>query len=83
MSNRYKMQITRKQLRRIIREALIESKFSGYHPEEFYEEGTIKNLMLDKEVKALPSTHTRVKGKDVPVNKQIINWLKSMKMVKR
>ncbi len=32
---------------------------------------------LDKEIKALPSTHKRVKGKDVPVNKQIIDYLKS------
>ena len=79
------MKITRRQLRKVIQEefnSLLE-KYAGYHPEESYEEGTIKNLMLDKEVKALPSTHTRVKGKDVPVNKQIINWLKSMKMVKR
>ena len=79
------MKLASMQIRDLIKEELasLSEKYAGYHPDESYEEGTVKSLMLDKEVKALPSTHTRVKGKDVPVNKQIINWLKSMKMVKR
>ena len=78
------MKITHSKLREIIKEEIssLKEKYAGYHPEESYEEGTIKNLMLDKEIKALPGTHNRVKGKDVPVNKQIVAWLKSMKMVK-
>ena len=71
-------------LRDLVRYIIIEKKkkVKGSYPEESYEEGTIKNLMLDKEIKALPSTHNRINGKDVPVNKQISDWLKSMKMVK-
>ena len=45
--------------------------------------GTSQNLMLDKPIKALPSTHKRVKGKDVPVNKQISDYLKSMGMLEK
>ena len=45
--------------------------------------GTSQNLMLDKPIKALPSTHKRVKGKDVPVNKQISDYLKSLGMLEK
>tara|TARA_B100000131_G_C17945973_1_gene544382 strand:+ start:276 stop:740 length:465 start_codon:yes stop_codon:yes gene_type:complete len=48
-----------------------------------YVKGTVKNLMLDKPIKALPSTHNRVDGKDVPVNKQIADYLKSMEMLEK
>jgi len=50
----------------------------GTYYDETYQAGTIKNLHLDKPIKALPSTHKRVNGKDVPVNKQIIDYLKDM-----
>ena len=54
-------------------------KHSGSHPDETYEIGTEKNLYLDK-----PSTHGGwPEGEyDPPVNKQISNWLKSMKLLK-
>ena len=51
---------------------------AGSHPDESYQTATVKNLHLDKEVKALPSTHKRVNGKDVPVNKQIVDYLRAM-----
>ena len=64
-------------LRNVIRR-LIKEKKTKKKPASI-----IKDLHLDKEVKALPSTHTRVKGKDVPVNKQIVNYLKKMRMVSK
>ena len=57
---------------------LEENAFGGSYYDETYQKGTIKNLHLDKEVKALPSTHKRKGGKDIPVNKQIIDYLKDM-----
>jgi len=67
-------------LRHTIKTILAEKRkpVSGHHPDETYQTGTIKNLHLDKPIKALPSTHKRVNGKDVPVNKQIIDYLKDM-----
>ncbi len=56
-------------------------KAAGSYPDESYVPGTIENLHLDKEIKALPSTHNRVNGKDIPVNKQIIDYLKSMGLI--
>tara|TARA_Y100001970_G_C13590742_1_gene535431 strand:+ start:62 stop:340 length:279 start_codon:yes stop_codon:yes gene_type:complete len=53
-------------------------KVAGSHRDESYLTATVKNLHLDKEIKALPSTHKRVNGKDVPVNVQIVDYLKSM-----
>ena len=54
-------------------------KKAGSYPDETYETGTEKNLYLDK-----PSTHGGwPEGEyDPPVNKQISNWLKSMKLLK-
>ena len=60
-----------------------EKKYSGTQLGMEYVKGTVKNLMLDKPIMALPSTHNRVKGKDVPVNKQIADYLKSMKMLEK
>jgi hypothetical protein len=79
------MKITRRQLRQIIQEALLESKYAGYHPDESYEEGTIKNLMLDKETShgGWPEGPSKSFTSDEPVNKQIAKWLKSMKMIKK
>lgn len=66
-------------LRHVIQTILEEKKLvGGSYYDETYQTGTIKNLHLDKEIKALPSTHKRVNGKDVPVNKQIIDYLKDM-----
>jgi hypothetical protein len=72
--------VTETFLRHVIKTILSEKiqPVAGHHPEETYQIATIKNLHLDKEIKALPSTHKRVKGKDVPVNKQIIDYLKDM-----
>ncbi len=53
-------------------------KVAGSHQDESYQTATIKNLYLDREIKALPSTHKRVNGKDVPVNVQIVDYLRSM-----
>ncbi len=55
--------------------------FAGYHPEESYVQGTRKNLYLDREVKALPNLSIRKNGKEVPVNVQISDYLKSMKLI--
>tara|TARA_B100000519_G_C14079450_1_gene360772 strand:+ start:34 stop:495 length:462 start_codon:yes stop_codon:yes gene_type:complete len=60
-----------------------EKKYSGTQLGMEYVKGTVKNLMLDKPMMALPSTHKRVKGKDVPVNKQIADYLKSMEMLEK
>jgi len=81
------MKITRRQLRQIIKEELIilSEKYAGYHPDESYEEGTVKNLMLDKETShgGWPEGDSKSFTSDEPVNKQIADWLKSMKMVKK
>jgi len=60
-----------------------QKSYSGTEIESGYVKGTTKNLMLDRPIMALPSTHKRVKGKDVPVNKQISDYLKSMKMLEK
>lgn len=60
-----------------------QKSYSGTEIESGYVKGTPKNLMLDRPIMALPSTHKRVKGKDVPVNKQISDYLKSMKMLEK
>ena len=72
--------ITETFLRHVIKTILTEknNQVGGSYYDETYQTGTVKNLMLDKPIKALPSTHKRVNGKDVPVNKQIIDYLKSM-----
>lgn len=61
------------------------SPVAGYHPDESYEEATIKNLMLDKETShgGWPEGPSKSYTSDEPVNKQISDWLKSMKMVKK
>ena len=59
------------------------NKYAGTQLGMEYVKGTVKNLMLDKPIKALPSTHKRVNGKDVPVNKQIVDYLKSMGMLEK
>lgn len=72
--------ITETFIRHVVRTILTEknNQVGGSYYDETYQTGTVKNLMLDKPIKALPSTHKRVNGKDVPVNKQIIDYLKSM-----
>ena len=53
-------------------------RHSGSHPDEAYEVGTEKNLYLDQ-----PSTHGGwPEGEyDPPVNKQILSWMRKMKLV--
>ena len=72
--------ITETFLRHVIQIILTEKRdpTGGSYYDETYQTGTIKNLHLDKPIKALPSTHKRVNGKDVPVNKQIIDYLRDM-----
>lgn len=61
----------------------IKSKpISGSYPEESYSK-KISDLHLDKEIKALPSTSKRKKGKDVPVNVQIVDYLKDMMLLEK
>ena len=43
-----------------------------------YDRGTDSNLYLDREIKALPNLSIRKNGKEVPVNVQISDYLKSM-----
>jgi hypothetical protein len=67
-------------LRHVIQTILTEkiSPVGGSYYDETYDTATIANLHLNKPIKALPSTHKRVNGKDIPVNKQIIDYLKDM-----
>ena len=53
----------------------------GSQPEDSYTNSTIKNLYLDREIKALPNLSFQKNGKEIPVNVQITNWLKSMKLL--
>ncbi|MDB4337545.1 hypothetical protein OAA09_00845 [bacterium] len=53
----------------------------GSHPDESYEAGTVKNLHLDKEVKALSNLSFKTNGKETPVNVQIANYLKAMRLI--
>ena len=53
----------------------------GSHPDESYTAGNIKNLYLDREVKALSNLSFKKDGKEVPVNVQIANYLKAMRLI--
>lgn len=81
------MKITTTQLRSIIKEEItnLSEKYAGYHPDESYEEGTIKNLMLDKETShgGWPEGPSKSFTSKKSVNAQIADWLKDMKMVKK
>ena len=60
-----------------------DSKISGgSYPEESYNK-KISDLHLDKEVKALPNASKRKNGKDIPVNIQIIDYLKDMMLLEK
>jgi len=43
--------------------------------------GNDKNLFLDREIKALSNLSIKKNGKEVPVNVQISDYLKSMKLI--
>ncbi len=58
-------------------------KYSGSHPDESYMKGTVKSLHLDKEVKALSNLSFKKDGKEIPVNVQIANYLKSMRLIEQ
>lgn len=62
----------------IIAESGKKKKYRGYHPDESYEKGTVKNLMLDQ-----PSSHGGwPEGEyDPKVNDRITKWLKDMEMI--
>lgn len=53
----------------------------GSHPGGAYELGNTKNLYLDQEVKALANLSIKKNGKEVPVNVQIADYLKAMKLI--
>jgi len=53
----------------------------GSRPDESYLPGTVKNLFLDKEVKALSNLSFKKNGKEIPVNVQIVDYLRSMKLI--
>ena len=73
------------ELRRIIQEVLAKKTVAGSYPDESYEEGTVKNLMLDKETShgGWPDGPSKSFTSSEPVNKQIAKWLRDMKMVKK
>jgi len=79
-----KKRYPRARLHEIIKEAKRKRKkksYSGSRPEDSYMQGTPKNLYLDREIKALPNLSIRKNGKEVPVNVQIRDYLKSMKLI--
>jgi len=53
----------------------------GSHPDESYKIGNVKNLFLDREVKALSNLSFKKDGKEIPVNVQIADYLKAMKLI--
>lgn len=53
----------------------------GSHPDESYMQANVKNLYLDKEVKALSNLSFKKDGKEIPVNVQIANYLKAMRLI--
>ena len=72
-------------IRKVINKLIAEAPVHGHHPEESYEEGTIENLMLDKETThgGWPEGPSRSFTSNKKVNAQIADWLKDMKMVKK
>tara|TARA_E500000331_G_C17197204_1_gene687674 strand:- start:251 stop:718 length:468 start_codon:yes stop_codon:yes gene_type:complete len=58
-------------------------KYSGTELGMEYVKGTDKNLFLDKPYMALTNLSTKKKGKEVPVGKQISNYLKSMNLLEK
>ncbi|MAG27662.1 hypothetical protein CMI47_19195 [Candidatus Pacearchaeota archaeon] len=82
------MTITKNQLINMICKVIVEEsnrnkKHSGHHPEESYEVGTSKNLMLDRPTQhgGWPEGPSKSYTSNKPVNKQIYDWLKSMAMI--
>lgn len=53
----------------------------GSHPDESYMPANAKNLYLDQEVKALSNLSIKKNGKEVPVNVQIADYLRAMKLI--
>ena len=53
----------------------------GSHPDESYMQGYVSNLYLDREVKALSNLSYKKDGKEIPVNVQIADYLKAMKLI--
>ena len=53
----------------------------GSHPGDSYMLGNDKNLFLDREVKALSNLSIKKNGKEVPVNVQISDYLRAMKLI--
>tara|TARA_B100000214_G_scaffold374568_1_gene357725 strand:+ start:4964 stop:5434 length:471 start_codon:yes stop_codon:yes gene_type:complete len=57
--------------------------YSGTELEMEYVKGTDKNLFLDKPYMALTNLSTKKNGKEVPVGKQISNYLKNMGLLEK
>jgi hypothetical protein len=55
----------------------------GSQPGDSYMIGNDKNLFLDREVKALSNLSIKKDGKEVPVNVQISDYLRAMKLIER
>ena len=53
----------------------------GSRPDDSYMIGNDKNLFLDREIKALSNLSIKKDGKEVPVNVQISDYLRSMKLI--
>ena len=58
-------------------------KHSDTELETEYTKGSEKNLFLDKPFMALSNLSKKKKGKEVPVNVQISDYLKSMKLLEK
>ena len=56
-------------------------KYAGTELEAGYQTGTDSNLFLDRPFMALSNLSKKKKGKEVPVNVQISDYLKSMKLL--
>ena len=58
-------------------------KYAGTELEAGYQLGTDSNLFLDRPFMALSNLSKKKKGKEVPVNVQISDYLKSMKLLEK
>ena len=79
------MKLDRQKLRKMIQKEIysIVEKREKFQ-DETYEDATVKNLMLDKETShgGWPEGPSKSFISNKPVNVQIADWLKKMKMIK-
>ena len=65
------------------RKKSVGKKYSGTELNQGYEKGTDSNLFLDRPFMALSNLSKKKNGKEVPVNVQISDYLKSMKLLEK